>query len=382
MSTRRRRTAGVGESGMSGFFAAHRAMLDRAVETIHPRLLERLSEAPSGKIYGETAKADAEAAFKAQLWASLSSSVRPGEPAGRRRSARPTASPRHHLSGCQVPRPWWRRPGRRRGWAAAGIEERVGVCLEILARLNRQSFLIAKAVMHTTGQAFVMAFQAGGPHAQDRGLEAVAYAFDEMRRVPGDARWEKPQARATCCARQALPDRPARGALAIACATFPTWNSYPGLFASPRHRQLGDRQAASQARPAAGADRPDGREVLEEAGFDPNVLLLAAGHRSGPDHQGRWRPHPEVAIIDFTGSPAFGDWLRRTRKAQVYTEEAGVNSVVLDSTATSRACAATSPSRSRSTPARCARPRRTSSCPRTASRPTRAARAVRRGGGR
>ena len=27
--------------------------------------------------------------------------------------------------------------------------------------------------MHTTGQGFVMAFQAGGPHAQDRGLEAV-----------------------------------------------------------------------------------------------------------------------------------------------------------------------------------------------------------------
>ena len=39
--------------------------------------------------------------------------------------------------------------------------------------------------MHTTGQAFVMAFQAGGPHAQDRGLEAVAYAWDEMRRIPG-----------------------------------------------------------------------------------------------------------------------------------------------------------------------------------------------------
>ena len=40
-----------------------------------------------------------------------------------------------------------------------------------------RSFELALAVMHTTGQAFPMAFQAGGPHAQDRGLEAVATAW-------------------------------------------------------------------------------------------------------------------------------------------------------------------------------------------------------------
>ena len=58
------------------------------------------------------------------------------------------------------------------------------------AALSAHEF--AHAVMHTSGQAFMMAFQAGGPHAQDRGLEAVAYAYEEMRRVPGAARWEKP----------------------------------------------------------------------------------------------------------------------------------------------------------------------------------------------
>ena len=43
--------------------------------------------------------------------------------------------------------------------------------------------------------------------------------------------------------------------------------------------------------------------------------------------------HPDVAIIDFTGSPAFGRWVRENAKgAQVYTEEAGVNSIVIDST--------------------------------------------------
>ena len=53
------------------------------------------------------------------------------------------------------------------GWASASPRDRVGVCLEILARLNASSQLIAHAVQHTTGQAPPMAFQAGGPHAQD-----------------------------------------------------------------------------------------------------------------------------------------------------------------------------------------------------------------------
>src|SRR5690606_29248919 len=41
----------------------------------------------------------------------------------------------------------------------------------------------------------------------------------------------------------------------------------------------------------------------------------------------------EVKIIDFTGSTVFGDWLERNAtQAQVYTEKAGVNTVIVDST--------------------------------------------------
>ena len=38
--------------------------------------------------------------------------------------------------------------------------------------------------MMTTGQGWMMAFQAGAPHAQDRGLEAVAYAWREQSFIP------------------------------------------------------------------------------------------------------------------------------------------------------------------------------------------------------
>jgi phenylacetic acid degradation protein paaN len=43
--------------------------------------------------------------------------------------------------------------------------------------------------------------------------------------------------------------------------------------------------------------------------------------------------HPAVALIDFTGSNAFGQWvLEHARQAQVFAEMAGVNTVMIEST--------------------------------------------------
>lgn len=92
-------------------------------------------------------------------------------------------------------------PAMRAGmgaWRDAGAETRALVCLEILARISARTHEFAHAVMHTSGQAFMMAFQAGGPHAQDRGLEAVAYAYAEQTRTPaGRAGWSSRRASAT-----------------------------------------------------------------------------------------------------------------------------------------------------------------------------------------
>lgn len=319
---------------MSRFFETHRELLERAVAAARSRgYWSAYPEAPSGKIYGETAKADGEAAFKA----ALDKPFELDQPAdagsvGEERSpwgfalgvTYPAAKPETLIAAAQA---------AGEGWAAASVEDRVGVCLEILHRLNRQSFLLANAVMHTTGQAFVMAFQAGGPHAQDRGLEAVAYAYAAMREVPATARWEKPAGKGEVTALEKSFRIVPRGIdLSIACATFPTWNTYPGLFAS---LATGNPVIV---KPHPGAVLPlaltvkIGREVLAEAGFDPNVLLLAADTRAAPVTK-ELALHPAVAMIDFTGSPAFGRWLREHARGKlVYTEEAGVNPVVIDST--------------------------------------------------
>src|SRR5690606_3941426 len=77
-------------------------------------------------------------------------------------------------------------------WRDAGPRVRAAVCVEIIDRINQRSHEMAHAVMHTSGQPFVMSFQAGGPHAQDRALEAVVAALVEQERVPESVVWEKP----------------------------------------------------------------------------------------------------------------------------------------------------------------------------------------------
>src|SRR5690606_39962395 len=107
-------------------------------------------------------------------------------------------------------------------WRDAGPKAWVGVSLEILKRLNKHSFEIANAVHHTTGQGFMMAFQAGGPHAQDRGLEAVTYAWQEMSRIPELVDWEKPQGKHDPLRMRKRFSVVPRGiALNIGCSTFP-----------------------------------------------------------------------------------------------------------------------------------------------------------------
>ena len=79
----------------------------------------------------------------------------------------------------------------REAWSKVDVDSRTGMCMEILYQLHLRSFEIGYATMHTTGQPFAMAFQSGGPHAQERGLEAVAMAYQEMRSIPAEVIWEK-----------------------------------------------------------------------------------------------------------------------------------------------------------------------------------------------
>lgn len=317
-------------------FDTHRATLEAAAAAASGRgYFSAYPESPSPRVYGETAAAEGLAAF--QAWAGTAFPVLTPGAAGTVGDERSPFGPE---LGVRYPRVSPEGVGELLGaaraampaWREVGPAGRVGVCLEILARLHARVFELANAVMHTSGQAFVMAFQAGGTHALDRGLEAVAYAYAAMTRHPERVMWEKPG--------RGEPERiektftpVGRGVgLVIGCNTFPTWNSWPGFFAS---LATGN---AVVVKPHPAAVLPlaitvqVAQQVLAEAGCDPALVTLAA-----EDPADRLAAvlavRPEVALVDFTGSSAFGTWLEQhATQATVFTEKAGVNTVVLDST--------------------------------------------------
>lgn len=310
----------------------HRGTLDGAREAIRTRsYFSGYPEMPSGKIYGETANDDGKAAFTARNGTVVLSDGGSAAAATERSPFGIDMSVTYPQT--DVAATIERARAAMPAWVDAGFEARTGVALEMLARLNRASFEIAYATMHTTGQSFMMAFQAGGPHAQDRALEAVAYAYDEMARIPERVTWEKPQGKAEPLRIDKTYRIVPRGvALAIGCSTFPNWNSYPGMFASLVTGNALVVKPHPQAILPLAISIEIMRATLAAAGFDPNLVQLAVDAPGAPLAK-TLAQDPAVAIIDYTGSTGFGTWLETNAAALVYSEKAGVNPVILDSTA-------------------------------------------------
>ncbi len=310
----------------------HRATLDGALNAIATRgYWSPYPEMPSPKLYGDTAMDEGKRAVAA-LTGTKFELDQPGVigwTAADRSPYGVTLDVQYPV--CSVDALVTAAEGAMPAWQQAGVDGRTGVCLEILARINRRSFEIAQAVMLTSGQGWMMAFQAGGPHAQDRGLEAVAYAYREMSFVPGQAHWEKPQGKNPALAMRKEYQVVGRGvALVIGCATFPTWNTYPGLFAALATGNAVIVKPHPASTLAAAISVKIARDVLHEQGLDPNLVQLAVVDEAATREL---VTHPAVKSIDFTGGPAFGRWLigHATGK-QVYAELAGVNNVVIEST--------------------------------------------------
>jgi phenylacetic acid degradation protein paaN len=317
----------------------HRERLDRAVRACSTREYHSaFEESPSPRLYGENAAAEGLAAFEAWRGTTF-----PLDTPGSQGYVATERSPYGFELDVSYPHTTDVDPlieaalAGVRPWRDARPEGRAGVCLEILDRLHGRIFELANAVQHTSGQAFVMAFQAGGAHALDRALEAIAYAWTEMTRTPTTALWEKPTKGEPLVMEKTFTVVPRGLALVIGCNTFPTWNSWPGLFAS---LVCGNPVIV---KPHPGAVLPLAitvqvcQQVLEESGFDPHLVTLAA---ENPDDRlaATLAVRPEIRLIDYTGGNAFGDWLEdNARQAVVFAEKAGVNAVVLDSTSSFQA---------------------------------------------
>jgi phenylacetic acid degradation protein paaN len=311
----------------------HRATLDGALNAIATRgYWSAYNEMPSPKVYGETAPADGKSAFDAHLGKQFVLD-QPGQNGWHGGEQSPYGIDLNvTYPVCDIEALIAAGNNAMTGWQKIGNDGRTGICLEILDRLNKQSFEIAHAVMLTTGQGWMMAFQAGAPHAQDRGLETVAYAYREQAFVPAETVWEKPQGKNPPLVMKKHFQVVGRGiGVVVGCGTFPTWNTYPGLFAALSTGNAVIVKPHSNAILPAAITVRTIRAVLSENGIDPNLVTLAVANDRATTQ--KLVTHPAVKSVDFTGGNVFGQWLiDNCRQAQVYAELAGVNNIVIDST--------------------------------------------------
>lgn len=217
-----------------------------------------------------------------------------------------------------------------KSWANASIEERAGILIESLERVKGRFFEIAYATMHTTGQSFIMSFQASGPHANDRALEAITMGYMEITRFPKNVEWVKPMGKFDIHVDKNWKAIPKGVALVIGCSTFPTWNTVPGMYAS----LITGNPVIVKPHPKAilpiAIVIAELQKVLQENGFDPNICQLGADASSAPITK-QLAENKDVKLIDFTGSSSFGEYVESLPNKTVFTEKAGVNSCMIDS---------------------------------------------------
>ncbi len=215
-------------------------------------------------------------------------------------------------------------------WSKTPADVRAAVLLDALDRVALRFFEIAYATMHTTGQSFMMSFQASGPHANDRALEVLSMAYHELNRFPSDVTWVKNMGKFDLTLQKNYKAIPKGVALVIGCSTFPTWNTVPGLFGS---LMTGN---ASIVKPHPKSVLPiaivvaEMQKALIAAGLPASVVQLGVDTLDHPITK-NLAEDTAVKLIDYTGGSAFGDYIESLEGKTVFTEKAGVNSVILDS---------------------------------------------------
>ncbi|MEZ4944942.1 MAG: phenylacetic acid degradation protein PaaN [Cyclobacteriaceae bacterium] len=314
-------------------FKKHEETINNAIKALHERtFFAAYPEHPSPKIYGETADADGQEKFKASVGKKFEE-LKQENPEG---WAGQEESP-YLGDGLKISYPIFstdslisRSNKAFHQWRKISAGERAGILVESLERIKNRFFEIAYATMHTTGQGYMMAFQASGPHAADRAMEAIAAGYEELQRFPAKALWDKPMGKYNLQINKEWRAVPKGISLVVGCSTFPTWNSVTGIYGS---LVTGN---SVIVKPHPGAILPiaifvaEIQNVLAENNLDPNICQLAVDTFDKMITKDL-AEHKAVKLIDYTGNSAFGNYLEGIQGKTVFTEKTGVNSVILDS---------------------------------------------------
>lgn len=312
-------------------FEKHKEKLNRAIQALEERKFwAAYPEHP--KAYGEDASLKGQTAYNIQLekpyqallqkspsaWLGEEESPFTGKKLG---ITYPAFGARKYITNAEKALETWRN---------TDIKTRAGILIEALDRISGKFFEIAYATQHTTGQSFIMSFQASGPHANDRALEAIAMGYKELTRYDQLVEWEKPMGKASLKLTKQFIPVPKGINLVIGCSTFPTWNTVPGLFAALITGNV------AIVKPHPGAILPiaiivaEIQKLLKENKLNPLTVQLAVDTAADPITK-KLAKSPAVSLIDYTGGSAFGEFIEGIKGKTVFTEKAGINSVIIDS---------------------------------------------------
>ncbi|MBF8963034.1 phenylacetic acid degradation protein PaaN [Pontibacter sp. FD36] len=309
------------------------SIIENAVKALHERrFFAQYPENPMPDIYGETADKEGRERYKQHLnnkftelvhdnaenWAGQEESPYEQQPLGIKY---PYFSAETLVSRADEAFHQWRK---------VKPVDRAAILVESLERMKERFFEIAYATMHTTGQAYMMSFQASGPHAADRALEAIAAGYEEQTRFPENMEWEKPMGKYNLKLNKSWRAVPKGIGLVIGCSTFPTWNTVPGMYAS----LVTGNPVIVKPHPKAvlpiAIVVAEVQKVLVENGLSPYICQLGV---DADDHliTKELAENPKVKLIDYTGGTEFGNYVESLPGKVTFTEKTGVNSIILDS---------------------------------------------------
>lgn len=215
-------------------------------------------------------------------------------------------------------------------WKKLSVSQRAGILTECLMQLRSRFFDIAYATMHTTGQAYMMSFQASGPHACDRAMESIALGYEQLNMVPEFVTWTKPMGKFDLVLEKDFHAIPRGISLVIGCSTFPVWNTLPGVFASLITGNTVIIKPHPKAILPIAIVVAEMQKVFLAVGLPPFLLQLAVDTEQQPITK-QLCESAEVKMIDFTGSNHFGQYVESLPNKVVFTEKAGVNCAIIDS---------------------------------------------------
>lgn len=312
-------------------FAKHKEKIERAIQAVHERTFYAgYPEHP--KAYGVEAFGVGEAAFKATLNSEFQGLLQTGATGANGEEESPYWGMNLGISYPTVPINTLIDNAQTAfdSWRKTSVNTRAGLLVESLERLTKRFHEIAYATQHTTGQSFVMSYQASGPHAADRALETIAVGYHELTRFPKEVHWVKPMGRFAVKLDKTFQPIPKGIGLVIGCSTFPTWNTVPGLYADLITGNVAIVKPHPKAVLPIAIFVAELQQVLAENGHDPNVVQLAVDSSDDLIAK-KLAEHKAVSLIDYTGGSVFGSYIESLKDKTTFTEKAGVNSVILDS---------------------------------------------------